>query len=118
MTNGIKLLNSLRLHFSYLKERKFRHNFRATVDPKCSCDLEPEKTLDYLLRCNLYSDLRAELLNDICALNPTLKNVSHKKLLNTLLYESENLTFDTNKKLIKSTITFLKSSERFIGPLF
>ena len=91
--NGIKLLNRLRLHFSHLNEHKFRHNFIATIDPMCSCGLEPETTLHYLLRCNLYSDLRAELLNDICALNPTLKK-------------------------LKSTIKFLKTSERFIGLLF
>ena len=116
--NGIKLLNCLRLHFSHLNEHKFRHNFRATIDPMCSCGLEPETTLHYLLRCNLYSDLRTELLNDICALNPTLKNLSHEKLLNILLYGSENFSFNTNKKIIKSTIKFLKTSERFIGPPF
>ena len=116
--NGIKLLNRLRLHFSHLNEHKFRHNFIATIDPMCSCGLEPETTLHYLLRCNLYSDLRTELLNDICALNPTLKNLSHEKRLNILLYGSENFSFNTNKKIIKSTIKFLKTYERFIGPLF
>ena len=82
-----------------------------------SCGLEPETTLHYLLRCNLYPDLRAELLSDICALNPTLKKLSHEKLLNTLLYGSEDFSFKANKKIIKSTIKFLKTSERFIGPL-
>ena len=77
-TNGIKLLNRLRLHFSHLYEHEFRHNFRATIDPTCSCGLEPETRLHYLLRCNLYFDLRTELLNDICALNPTLKNLSRE----------------------------------------
>ena len=52
--NGIKLLNRLRLHFSDLNEHKFRHNFRTTVDPMCSCGIEPETTLHYLLHCNLY----------------------------------------------------------------
>ena len=90
-------------------------NFGITL---CSCGLEPETALHYLLRCNLYSDLRTELLNDICALNPTLKNLSHEKCLNILLYGSENFSFNTNKKIIKSTIKFLKTYERFIGPLF
>ena len=62
----IKLLSRLRLHFSHLNEHKFPHNFRA-IDPMCSCGLEPETALHYLLHCNLYSDLRAELLNDACA---------------------------------------------------
>ena len=87
-------------------KHKFRHNFRTTVDPMCSCDLEPETTLCYLLRCNLYSDLTTELLNGIFALNPTLKNLSHEKLLNILLYGLEDLSFKTNKTIIKSTIKF------------
>ena len=115
--NGIRLLNRLRLHFSHLNEHKFWHNFRATIDPMCSCNLEPETTLHYLLGCNFSSDLRTELLNGICALNPTLKKLSHEKFLNILLYESEDFSFKTNKKIIKSTIKFLKTSERFIGPL-
>ena len=72
----------------------------------CSCGLELATTLHYLLRCNLYSDLRTALLNDICALNSTLKNLSHEKLLNILLYGSEDLSFNTNNKIIKSTIKF------------
>ena len=72
--NGIKPLNHLRLHFSHLTGHKVRQKFRANIDPMCSCGLEPETTHHYLLRCNLYSDFRAELLNYICALNPTLKN--------------------------------------------
>ena len=93
-------------------------DLRATIDPMSSCGPKPDTTFHYLLRCNLYSDLRTELLNDICALNPTLKNLSHEKLLNILLYGLENFSFNTNKKTIKSTIKFLKTSERFIGSLF
>ena len=104
--NGIKVINRLRLHFSHLNEHKFWHNFRATIDPMCDCGLEPETTLHHLLRCNLYSDLRTELINEICALNSTLKNLSHEKLLNILLYRSENFSFNTNKKMIKSKIDF------------
>ena len=83
-----------------------------------TCGLEPETTPHYLMRCNLSADLRTELLNDVCALNPTLKNLSLEKLLNILLYGSEDLSFNIDKKIIKSTIKFFKTSERFLGPLF
>ena len=53
-TNGIKLLSRLRFNFSHLNEHKFRHNFNDKVDPMCACGREPETTLHYLLRCNLY----------------------------------------------------------------
>ena len=117
-TQFLRFMNRLRLNVSHLNEHKFWHNFRATIDPMCGSCPEPETTLHYLLRCNLYSDLRTELLNDICVLNPILKKLSHEKLLNILLYESEDFSFKTNKKIIKLTIKFLKTSERFIGPPF
>ena len=69
-TNGIKLLSRLRLNFSHLNGYKFWHNFSNTVDTMCTCGLEPEATLYYLLRCSLYSIQRLELLNNVCILNP------------------------------------------------
>ena len=72
-TNGIKLLSRLRLKFSHLNEDKFRHNFNHTVDPMSSYYLEPETTIDYFLRSNLYSTSRLKLLNNVCILNPSLK---------------------------------------------
>ena len=93
--NGIKLLNRLRLQICHLNEHKFRHKFRAAIDPMCNRGLETKTTLYYLLRFNPYFDLRKELPNDICVLNPTLKNLSHEKLLNILLYGSENFDFNT-----------------------
>ena len=39
------------------------------------------------------------------------------KILNILLYVSEKFSFNTNKKIM-SAIRDLKTSERFIGPLF
>ena len=44
-TDGIKLLSRLKLNFSHLNERKFRHNFNGTLDPMCACGCEPE-TMD------------------------------------------------------------------------
>ena len=69
--DGIKLVNCLRLRLSDLNEHKFWHIIRVPIDSICSCGLEPETTHYYFLYCNLCSDLRIQLLNDICALNPT-----------------------------------------------
>ena len=105
-TNGIKLLTRLRLNFSHLNEHKFRHNFNAMVDPMCKCGIEQEVTLHYILRCSIYSAKRQELLNNVCVLNPSLKNYSNEKLLNILLYESENFNCNMNKDIMKATIKF------------
>ena len=66
----------------------------------------------------IYSAQRQELLNSVCVLNPSLKNYSNEKLLNILLYGSENFNCNMNKDILKATIKFLKISKRFNGPLF
>ena len=42
--SGLKLLTRLRLNFSHVNEHKFRHNFKDTISPMCSCGFEPETT--------------------------------------------------------------------------
>ena len=103
-TNGIKLLTRLRLNFTHLNEHKFRHGFRDMIDPMCKCGKEPETTFHYLLRCNIHSSHRTELLNDICAINSSISDFPENKLLNTLLYGSEDFNNDTNQKILKSTM--------------
>ena len=88
------------------------------VDPMCTCGLELQATLHYLLHCSIYSAQRQELLNDVCVLNPSLKNYSNEKILNILLYGSENFNSNMNKDILKAAINFLKISKRFNGPLF
>ena len=84
----------------------------------CSCCKEPETTLHYLLRCNLYSIYRLELLNDICALKGSLENSSEEKLLRIVLYGAEDFTSQMNSEILKCTIKFIKKTDRFSGPLF
>ena len=74
----------------------------------CSSGKEPEATLHYLLRCDLYSIYRLELLNDICALNESLKNFSEENLLKILLYGAEDFTSQMNSEILKCTINLLK----------
>ena len=108
--NGVKLLTRLRLDFSHLNEHKFRHNFNDTINPMCSCGKEPETTLHYLLRCDLYSIYRLELLNDICTLNGSLQNSSEEKLLKILLYGAEDFTSQMNSEILKCTIKVIKKN--------
>ena len=106
------------MNFSHLNEHKFRHNFNDTINPMCSCGKEPETTLHYLLRCDFYSIYRLELLNDICALNHSLKNISEENLLKVLLYGVEEFSFKINSDILKCTIKFIKKTDHFRDPLF
>ena len=83
----------------------------------CSCGKEPETTLHYLLRCDLYSIYLLELLNDVCVLNGSLKNSSEEKPLKILLDGAEDFTSQLNSKILNCTIKFIKKSDRFSGPL-
>ena len=61
----VKLLIRLRLGFSNLYENKFRNNFHDTLNPLCSCSLEPKVTLYYLLYYHNFSCARLALMNDL-----------------------------------------------------
>lgn len=74
------------------------HVFKSTVDPMSTCGLESRRTLHYLLRCNLYFIEKLEHLNNVCILNPCLRNYSNEKLLNTLLYGSEDITCNIKER--------------------
>ena len=110
--NDLKLLTSLRLSFSHLNENKFRHNFNDTINPMCQCGKEPETTLHYLLRCDFYSIYLLELLNDICALNHSFKNISEENLLKVLLYGAEEFSFKINSETLKCTIKLINKKNR------
>ena len=94
---GVKLLTCLRLNFSHLNEHKFRHNFKDTINPMCSCGSDIESTMHFLLRCQNYSSSRLELLNSIYALRAVLKQYSDEKLLEVLLYGSDKFDIDINR---------------------
>ena len=115
---GLKLLTRLRVQLSHLREHKYRHNFVDTLNPICNCGLlEVESTPHYLLRCNFFSVQRETLLDSITTLKGDISNLSDKKKVDFLLYGDEKLGIEINQAILKATIVFLKSSERFKVPL-
>ena len=84
--SGLKLLTRLRLNFSHSNEHKFRHNIKYSSNRMCFCSFEPETKDHYFLSSKLFSDLRTDLLNDVFAMNQSLKNISDELLVNILLY--------------------------------
>ena len=114
---GLKLLTRLRVNLSHLREHKFRHNFLDTVNPLCSCSLEIESTSHYLLRCPFYRCLRKTLLDNIVDIIGSVSGLSDDKLVDLLLYGNNMYSMENNASILKYTIVFLKSSERFDIPL-
>ena len=83
---GVKLLVRLRLGFSHLCEHKFRHNLHNTLNPLCSCSVEPETTSHYLLLCHNFSSTRLAFRNDLNLIGPTITQLNEAALASILLY--------------------------------
>ena len=111
---GLKLLTRLRVNLSHLREHKFRNSFLDTLNHLCSCSLEIESTKHYLLLCPFYTPIRTTLIDNITnAIGPPISHLSDDKLVNLLLYGSDRYNTEQNSFVLKNTIAFLKSSERF-----
>ena len=117
--SGLKLLTRLRLNLSHLNEHKLRHNFRDTINPFCTCSLEPETLIHYLLHCPHHTVHRRTLLDSIYAIDESISNLSNANLVNILLYgNSKQYSNEENTSILNFTICFLTSSERFDAALF
>ena len=110
---GVKLLVRLRLGFSHLREHKFRHNFHDTLNPLCSCSLEPETTSHYLLHCHNFSSSCFALMNDLNLIDPTISQLNETALANILLYGDSKKSTSENSKILHSTIRYIIATKRF-----
>ena len=115
---GIKLLTRLRLDLSHLNEHRFRHNFLDCFNPLCSCRLDMEDTLHFLLHCQLFSTYRIDLMNSVISVLSNFESLSDNAKKDGLLYGDSSLDQNKNKFILEATIAFIKKSERFSGPLF
>ena len=66
---GFKLLNRLRLGFSYLRKHNIRHNFSDTVIPLCLCALETESMDLSFLTCQNHISLRTTLMGKLSSID-------------------------------------------------
>ena len=115
---GIKLLTCLRLDFSHLNEHRFRHNFENCLNPLCSCSLEIENTVHYLLHCHHFSTFRIDLMNSVKSVYNNFESLSDNAKKDVLLYGDPFLDQNKNKFILEATIDYIKISERFSESLF
>ena len=50
---GVKLITRLRLGTNHLRDHKFKHSFEGCLNPICSCGIEVETTVHFLLMSQL-----------------------------------------------------------------
>ena len=114
---GIKYLTRLRVGFSHLKEHTFNHNFQDSVDPMCSCGNGIETTKHFILHCANFSSQRQALFDKIRIIDEYILTESEDNIVNVLLFGKPNSDNAINMAILKLTIEFITSSERFNGPL-
>ena len=106
------MITGIRLRFSHLHEHEHRRNF--PVSPICTCGTEPETTGHFLLRCQRFSQIQSDMLNNACELAKTDTNLLSDELLTKLLLYGDHAFNDTlNQLILQGTITFIRLSERF-----
>ena len=115
--NGIRHIYQLRVGLSPLRAHKKRHNFIDTPDDICRCGTGIETTEHFLMNCPLFKIQRDSLLSvvnpffsKLKAAIPTLSS----NLAQILLYGNENLNPSENSSILKATIDFIRTSERFV----
>ena len=62
---SIKLITRLGLGFSHLREHKFKDNFRDTLNPLSSGNMEVESASHDFLRFHFFNALQATLMNNL-----------------------------------------------------
>jgi hypothetical protein len=74
-----------------------------------------EDVTHYLLFCHLYTHIRIELLNSVSRITGTnVADLDNKSLVKLLLYgNKKKYSFVVNRKILLSTITYIKNSNRF-----
>ena len=104
----------LRLGLSHLRAHLFSHNL--IDDPTCQfCNLEPETTDHYILRCPTYNNVRVRFLMGIANLlvPQYVAGLDDNMIVDLFLFGDNTLDIEINKQLFIMAQTFLVDSKRF-----
>ena len=107
--SGLRYLFQLRVSLSPLKSHKFRHNFADTPSEICCCHQGIEDTNHFLFSCPAYATLAASVTNILQKNNLNYLGKQSK----LYLYGHPSITFTDNRKIILSTIKYIKATLRF-----
>ena len=110
---GLRYLFQLRVGLSSLRSHKKHHNFIDTPSDKCLCNHGIEDTSHFLFSCPFYATKRATLA--ACVIGILQKyNLNHLGNRSHLyLYGHRTIKLVDNRKIILSTIKYIKETRRF-----
>ena len=115
---GLKFLTRLRLGLSHLRGHKFNHKFSDCLDEIYMCGKDIESTNHFLLQCFLFLNEMQVLMNKTRDIDCSLIDQNEKSHCCALLFGKENMNNSENTYILKATIEYILSTERFHIPLF
>ena len=111
---GLRRLAQLRVGLSDLRDHRKNHHFLNCPISTCACSQGNETTEHFLLECNKYFTERIVLMTSLSQALPNTDLTTFPSLSNVLLYGSVNFSFYTNTNILNATVTYIKSSKRFL----
>ena len=115
---GIKYITRLHLGLSHLREHKFKHSFQDTLNLFCSCDLDVETNMHFLLYCPLFSYQRCTPLSSVNAIDSSLTNTDDTTLTDILHFGKTSLDITANTLILNATMNYIILTNRFEVKLF
>ena len=92
--------------------------YSDTLNPLCSCSLEPEATSHYLLCCHIFSSPHLAHMNDLYLIGPSISRLNETALANILLYGDWTKSTSENSKILQSAINYIITIKHFDESLF
>ena len=115
--SGIKLITSLRLGFSHLRQQKYGQIFQDTLNPICSCGENIETNTHYFLYCFNYLNERMTLLSNFQNFDKNILDRNYSQLSEILLFGDYSFNNAKNTSVLNSTIQYIFDTKRFDVPL-
>ena len=101
------------MSLSPLRSHKNRHNFVDTPSDICHCNQGIEDTSHFLFLCPSYVTQRATLVTSVSEILQK-HNLDHLENQSQLyLYGHDYINYADNRKIIISTLKYIKDSRRF-----
>ena len=122
----------LRLGLSHLRQHKFKHSFKDTLNPFCSCGLDVDTSTHFFLYCPLFTNQRRTILSTVNNIdssydkytddsNDKYSNVKYTNdsiLTHILLFGKVSLDISANTLILTATMKYIISMNRFQKSLF
>ena len=109
---GTRRLYQLRLGLSPLNDHKWKHNFKDLVSSNCLCNEDDKNTRHFLLFCSFFASQRLALMEvgEIVGNYDLAHKLNQESLF---LYGDSTINATDNRKILMSTIKYIKNTKRF-----